>query len=241
MAPTPQKPIVGVAAISHEDAQPCADAVERNGGEPRIILPDSNLQPQDTLTRMGGLVACWDEDTHPSWHGQKPESPANPQQKKGHAASELSLLKGALKVDLPVLCISQGMQVLNLAMGGKPTQNATGHGACERDGDWVSSYHRIYISPGSKLAAVVGSGGFVRVNSRHRRAMTEVQKSPLLLASAYSLEDGVIEALESPEHRWVIAVQFHPERRLEMPPHFERLFQSLVERAGEYLKSVNRT
>ena len=98
----------------------------------------------------------------------------------------------------------------------------------------VSSYHRIFISPGSKLAAVVGSGGFVRVNSRHELGQGDSRRSPRLLASAYSLEDGVIEALESPEHRWVIGVQFQPELRGEVPPHFDRLFQSLIERAEEY-------
>ena len=101
-------------------------------------------------------------------------------------------------------------------------------------------YHHIYISPGSKLAAVVGSGGFVRVNSHHRQGVREAQKSPRLLASAYSLDDGLIEALESPAHRWVIAVQFNPERRMEVPPHFDRLFQSLVERASERVSLKTR-
>ena len=61
----------------------------------------------------------------------------------------------------------------------------------------------------------------------------------MLMASAYALEDGVIEALESPGHRWIIGVQFQPERRMEIPPHFDRLFQSLVERADEYFKAAN--
>ena len=58
------------------------------------------------------------------------------------------------------------------------------------------------------------------------------------MASAYSLEDGVIEALESPEHRWVVGVQFRPERRGELPPHFDRLFQSLVDRAQERINAA---
>ena len=69
------------------------------------------------------------------------------------------------------------------------------------------------------------------MNSRHRSGVREAQKSPALMASAYSLEDGVIEALESTDHRWIIGVQFHPERRLELPPHFDRLFDSLVEQS----------
>ena len=70
------------------------------------------------------------------------------------------------------------------------------------------------------------------MNSRHPVGPKEADKSRLLRASAYSLDDGIIEALESTDDRWIIGVQFHPERRGELPPHFDRLFQSLVERAA---------
>ena len=147
---------------------------------------------------------------------------------------ELGLVRAALDDDLPIYGIGRGMAVLNLAMGGGLIGRLDGHPSGARsDASDEPRYHHIYISPGSKLAAVVGSGGFVRVNSLHRQGVREAQKSPRLLASAYSVDDGVIEALESPAHRWVIAVQFNPERRMEVPPHFDRLFQSLVERASE--------
>ena len=133
---------------------------------------------------------------------------------------------------MPVLCVGAGMQALNTAMGGRPPIDVSGHDTRSGDGEPESAYHRIFIAPGSKLAATVGSGGFVRVNSRHRRALREPQKAAELVASAYGLEDGVIEALEIPGHQWVIGVQFDPHRRRELPPHFDRLFQSLTERAG---------
>ena len=78
----------------------------------------------------------------------------------------------------------------------------------------------------------------MRLNSRHYHGITEAGRSPRLAASVYSLEDGVVEALESPEHHWVIGVQFRPDLRGEIPPHFDRLFQSLIDRAAEY-KSAN--
>ena len=45
------------------------------------------------------------------------------------------------------------------------------------------------------------------------------------------LEDVIIEALESPVHDWVLGVQFLPQRRGEIPPHFDKLFNILVEKA----------
>jgi gamma-glutamyl-gamma-aminobutyrate hydrolase PuuD len=144
---------------------------------------------------------------------------------------ELPLLGAALALDMPVLGICRGMQALNVAMGGGLVRDLPGHSASETDGKEAAAFHHIYIAPGSKMAAIVGSGGFVKVNSLHHQGVIEAKKSPRLLASAYSVEDGVIEALESPDHDWVIGVQFHPERRMEVPPQFDRLFWGLVDRS----------
>ncbi len=219
-----------------DDAQPYADAIERSSGKALIILPEHGPPPEETLARIGGLLLCGGEDIRPRWHGHEIEQSVEYALNEARDEMEMSMLKAALDADMPVLGVSRGMHALNVALGGSAAQQVVGHAAQEKDGDEISSYHHIYITPGSKLAAVVGSGGFVRVNSRHRRGVREPQKSPLLLASAYSLEDGCIEALESPAHRWAIAVQFHPERRRENPPHFLRLFQSFVERAAERLE-----
>ena len=84
------------------------------------------------------------------------------------------------------------------------------------------------------LAAIVGAGGFVRVNSRHHQGVNEPVKAPSLMASAYSLEEGLIEAMESPNHDWVIAVQWHNENREELPKSFGNLFLALAERGETY-------
>ena len=157
----------------------------------------------------------------------------------GGTDDAINLVRAALDDDMPIYAIGEGMQLLNAAFGGKPAIPIEGHVEVGEDREAVSAYHHIYIAPGSRLAAVVGSGGFVRVNSLHNEGLREAQKSPLLLASAYSLEDGIIEALESSRHRWVIGVQFRPERRMEVPPHFDRLFQSLLERARERMNSAD--
>ena len=74
----------------------------------------------------------------------------------------------------------------------------------------------------------------MRVNSRHHQGVREAQKAPSLLASAYAVDDGMIEALESPAHSWVVAVQCHPEREEEVPASWGLLFDGLVERAAAY-------
>ena len=235
------KPLIAVTAgQSEDDLVPFLDAVERAGAEPWPIVAGYELTPQEVLARAGALILGDGPGVNPARYGKNPDSGVESADfDDARDEMEIALVRAALDSDLPFYGVGRGMHILNVAQGGRLLQSVDGHyPAPHENEDSKPAYHHIYISPGSKLAAVVGSGGFVRVNSRHRSAMREAQKSPNLLASAYSLEDGLIEALESPSHRWVIAVQFSPQRRMEIPPHFERLFQSLAERAAERLAAV---
>ena len=214
--------MIGMLALTEVDTKPYVDMVERAGGVPRLICVDSNgVDLEKELKLIDGLILF----------GDSFESTALDETTIYHLGEKL--LKYALSRDIPVLGIGAGIHLLNLVFGGSLSSDVNGHQDFDQDGNDISAYHRIYISPGSKLAAIVGSGGFVRVNSRHKFGIRESNKSSYLLASAYSLDDGVIEGLESPDHTWVIGVQFHPERRMELPPHFERLFQSFIERVSE--------
>ena len=209
-------PTIGIMASSDERARACADAVERLGGRALRIDPIEDRLSKVSLRLVDALV-CGDD--------------------AGLTREAVILLQAALDADMPIYALGDGMLLLNGAFFGKSGREVSQHSDVDENGSETSAYHHIYIAPGSRLAAVVGSGGFVRVNSRHRQGLREAQKSPQLLASAYSLEDGIIEALESSRHRWVIGVQFRPERRMEVPPHFDRLFQSLLERAAERMNS----
>ena len=57
---------------------------------------------------------------------------------------------------------------------------------------------------------------------------SEANVTSISQAIKRAVDDGLIEALESPTHNWGIGVQFHPERRGELPPHFDGLFRTLV-------------
>ena len=236
-----KRPLIAITAgQSEDDLNPFLDAVERAGAEPWPIVASYELTPQEVLARAGALILSDGPDVNPTRFRKSPNSRVESADfDDARDEMEISLVRAALDEDLPIYGVGRGMHILNVALGGGFLRSVDGHHpASGENDDSKPEYHHIYISPGSKMAAVVGSGGFVRVNSRHRAGVREAQKSPYLLASAYSLEDGLIEALESPNHRWVIAVQFSPQRRMENPPHFERLFQSLAERAAERLTAV---
>ena len=64
--------------------------------------------------------------------------------------------------------------------------------------------------------------------------LREAQRAERLMSTAYQLDDGIIEGLESKEHSWVIGVQFMPEHAEEVPASFNNLFLGLVERAEDF-------
>ncbi len=230
------KPLIGITESETQYMALFIDVIEKAGGEPWPIYPDHDMPASESAARMDGFLAGGGPDIQPSMYGHDVCATANVESQPERDAMELPLLEAVVDADLPVLCVCRGMQALNVISGGSLIQDLDekhpGHGHSLNDkGEKATSRHRIFIAPGSRLASSVGSGGLVRVNSWHHQGVAEANKSPKLMASAYAVEDGLIEALESPHHRWVVGVQFHPELRGEMPPHFDRLFDGLVERA----------
>ena len=211
-------PVIGITSDAKNGVEQYVELIQRRGAYTEILVPNQQTTPKCTLENIDGLlVTCEDEINLEHFDSSN-----------GYDSGTYQLVSTSLQLNIPMLCICKGMLILNLVTDGKPANNIHKHNATTQKDGRISSYHHIYISPGSKLATIVGSGGFVRVNSRHSKGISESQKSPTLLASAYSLEDGFIEAVESPSHNWVIGVQFHPERRREIPPHFDRLFDALI-------------
>ncbi|MCS7207280.1 MAG: gamma-glutamyl-gamma-aminobutyrate hydrolase family protein [Dehalococcoidia bacterium] len=225
-------PRIAVTTTDDRWARPYVEALLPHGAEVVLITPQEKRPPEAILAEVDGLLLTGGPDIDPAFYGEAPDPAAGLEVLRARDEVELPLLRLAVERDYPVLGICRGMQALNVVMGGKLLQDIPGHRAERRDGRWESAYHRIFITPGSKLAQVVGSGGVVRVNSRHHQGLREAQKAPVLLASAYSVEDGIIEGLEHPGKTWVLGVQCHPERVKEVPPQFQNLFRFLVEHAA---------
>jgi putative glutamine amidotransferase len=212
--------------------------MESAGSETRLLLPksDSTLPADEAMRGVGGLLLSGGPDVHPSRYGEEPDPNAQLKLAPELDDLEIRVLDYALSVDMPVLAICRGMQLLNVAFGGRLTQDLAGHRNDERDGEPAT--HQIYVAPGAKSAAIIGSAGFFRVNSYHHQGLTEAQRAPRLMSTAYSVEDGLVEGIESPEHSWVIALQCHPERQEEVPRLFANLFGGLHDRAERFAEAL---
>lgn len=225
---------MGIVVVTSQDEDNAKRYVEAlgNHAKTRLITPRDVSSPARTLMEgAGGLLLTGDWDIDPSLYGESVDDEARLKLAKELDQLELGVLRYALEQDIPVLALCRGMQLLNVALGGKLIQDIAGHRSVPTEDGLDPARHQIYVAPGSKLAATLGLGGFFRVNSVHHQGLREAQKAPRLLASAYSVEDGIIEGLESPDHRWVLGVQCRPERQDEVPTAFANLFYVLERRA----------
>ncbi len=202
--------------------------VEEAGAVPVIAGPDCDTEA--LLDSVDALLVTGGTDVDPARYGEAPV----PELLTPDAArdeSELALLRSALRYDKPVLAICRGHQVLNVAFGGRLQQHIPGdaHRAATEP-PFESRFHDVTIEDGSMLAELLGAGSR-RVNSRHHQAVRSDMIGDGLLSSATS-PDGFVEGLESPNHRFVVGVQWHPERP-EVIEEFRSLFSALVAAARD--------
>jgi putative glutamine amidotransferase len=174
----------------------------------RRALHAVGVQPIEsaaTLAGLDGLLLPGGSDIDPALFGA-PRDPRteDPDRERDHL--ETALLGEALDRDLPVLAICRGLQLLNVVQGGTLVQDVPGH-RCPDQQD----AHSIAIAGGSKLNSILEVGEFA-VNSRHHQCVDRVAPGLIVIAKA---PDGVVEALELPGRRFVLAVQWHPEDRTD--------------------------
>ena len=214
-ASEPRRPrilITRAEAVTGERWDDYAACIQRAGGDPIPIdvltrLDLSALPPHDGLLLTAGV------DIDPARYG-KPRSERVVEVSAARDAAEEALIVHARTSGLPLLAICRGHQLLNTALGGGLVQHIEQrdpHRARRgADGAIESGWHEVQVRAGTLLARVTGAHS-LRVNSRHHQAVTADRLAPGLVASAWTA-DGVIEAIEDPAQRWVLGVQWHPER-----------------------------
>ncbi len=199
-------------------------ALQAAGAEVHILSPAEFAPHHPLVDRMQGLVLGGGGDVHPRRYYQPPNGTDMNSVDEARDHMEWALLHRALERDIPVLAICRGFQVLNVVLGGTLTQHRDGHQKT------VTSplLHKIHVVPGTRLWEALGYREQVEVNSHHHQVVLENDCSPRLRATAWTQEmPPVIEGLESPLHRWVVGVQWHPERMHEFPPHEQKAQASL--------------
>ena len=194
------------------------------------VAPDElGRLPTTILDRLHGLVLSGGGDVHPQYFGQELNGAEPESIDLKRDELELALSQAALARDLPLFAICRGCQVLNVAAGGGMVQHLPGH----RSPQDRTAYHTVTIAPDSRFQAIVGTAQ-LPVNTFHHQGMDLASMAPLFTPVALAQPDEwLVEAYESREHRWVIGVQWHPERVFELDPGHRRLWESFLAVCGK--------
>jgi gamma-glutamyl-gamma-aminobutyrate hydrolase PuuD len=210
------------------------DAVEAAGGQPVLIPPPEMTDAHSGEGTVGGrpgsqygrlvsvldgLVLVGGGDMDAVRYGQEPDA-RNGGTSQQRDDLEIGLLDQALRSDLPVLAVCRGMQVLNVSLGGDLVQQLPDVLGSNDHQPRPGSFGQVTVrtEPGSTVHRVLGERADVLCS--HHQAIAELGQDLVITARS---DDGVIEAVELPGHRFVVGVQWHPEESGDI-----RLFEALV-------------
>src|SRR4051794_17250864 len=237
-----ERPVIGLcAAVEHARwgawstaahllPREYADAVQRAGGIALLLPPDPRAadHPDELLDVLDGLILAGGSDVDPTAYGAErhPETlGTNPERD----AFEVALAQRAVARALPFLGICRGMQVLNVARGGTLLQHlpeSHGHEDHRRTtGSFEGNDHLVRLEATSLAARAAGEESH-RTLSHHHQGVDAIGDG--LVVTGHSDLDELPEAIELPDRRFVLGVQWHPE-----VDETSRLIAALVDEARE--------
>ena len=191
-----------------------------------VFAPDSQGRlPDAILAVLDGIILSGGGDVHPRYFGQPLAGAEESTIDEQRDELEIHLAQAALAMDLPIFGICRGCQVLNVAAGGGMVQHLDGHRSPQ---DGPTHFHAVELAPASKLNAIVGKAT-LPVNTFHHQGLDEATLAPIFTPVAAAEPDPwLVEAYESAQHRWVIGVQWHPERQFELEHGHRRIWESFL-------------
>ena len=201
-------------------------AVDKFGGLP-LLLPEL-LAPERVkqhCSLVDGLLLTGGVDVDPKLFGEQPIGTLEITPERD--CYEMLLVREFLVRDKPVLAICRGLQLLNICAGGDIYQDINSQiekviKHTQQAPKWYPT-HAVSIMEGSKLGKLIEKSN-LQVNSFHHQAPRRVASG--FEATAWA-EDGIIEAIESFSHRFVVGVQWHPEQMLSQREH-QVLFRAFI-------------
>jgi len=199
-------------------------SVERAGGWP-VLMPafGTAAEARGFLDRLDGVLFTGGPDINPRRWRERLHPKADLMH-EDREKSDFLALKETLKRDLPALCICCGHQELNVALGGSLHQHVDELPDVDRHSG--GAMHPVCIFGGNRLREIVGADR-PRVNSWHHQAIRGSGRDLKVTAVG---DDGIIEGVESEVHRFVVGVQWHPER-MQDDRRQQNLFRALVSEA----------
>jgi putative glutamine amidotransferase len=189
------------------------EAVQSAGALVLMLPPDERLieEPDEALDMIDGLMLAGGADIDPGAYGAE-RHPQTVETVPERDRFEIALVRAAIERDLPVLGICRGMQLINVAYGGTLLQHLPerfGHHEHLRvAGTFDGADHDVDLRAGSLAARAAGETHHA-TKSHHHQGVDRLGEG--LSVTGSSAMDGLPEAIEMPDRRFVLGVQWHPE------------------------------
>ncbi|MDZ8160750.1 gamma-glutamyl-gamma-aminobutyrate hydrolase family protein [Microbacterium aquimaris] len=209
-------------------AQGAARAISATGLDARWVnaaAPDADAD--DLVAAARGVIVLGGADVDPALYGAHPDGAWMDSADAAADAFEAALIGGALERGVPLLTICRGTQLLNVVCGGTLIQDLGDGMHREPNQDMVT--HPVEIHAGTHLAEVLGAGAH-DVRSGHHQAVGTLGTGLVVSAIA---PDGVVEAIEGQDARWIVGVQWHPEEAESDPAQLQLLLADFASAARE--------
>ncbi len=226
-------PIIGVTTFvegnSYRLPKYYGEAVVDCGGVSVLLVKTLNEDKvKAQVEAIDGLVLAGGNDIDPMYFDEGPHQKLGSIE-PGRDEYEMMLIKYALEMNKPILGVCRGSQILNISQGGTMYQDIYS----QMDDVYQHNQqapvqhmsHFIDIDKESKLYEIMGDDN-IKINSFHHQANRAPGKGFKVVATS---KDGVVEAIESTNHEFVVGVQWHPECTYEVDTHSQKLFQRFVD------------
>lgn len=211
----PKRPIIGLSPqVDYETGEykiafPYTDCLLKAGAIPMLLpFTENEEEIADLIDMCDGIVLTGGHDVDPVYYGEVKQEYCNAPEPPRDLL-ERFLVPAAVKSGKPILAICRGIQVLNVFCGGTLYQDIHAQGVTSkshRQADTPKA-HQVTAVEGTLAADIFGTAP-IDVNTLHHQAVKDVGQG--LRVAAYS-DDGLIEALDIPNHPFAIGVQWHPE------------------------------
>lgn len=232
------KPRIGIPVVNRDGSHNFKNYVktlEEFGGVVVLLIRDEKSIKVQIDDIQGLLLPGGDDggvDIDPAYFGEELD-PRTKYVNRIRDELEFDLYDKAIKKDIPVFGICRGIQVMNVVKGGSLHQHIDLH---SQRGDGTDSEHpiRIELKQENLFSKTIGIETD-DVNSAHHQSVKKLGDG--FVVTAFCTIDDTIEAIEDPSKRFVIGVQYHPERMttsVEFKEHRRKLFQAFIDAASEY-------